>query len=187
RGAAPAASGFARRPDCATVIAMTPSDVARAHGRRVPSIIVHGGAGAVVADADELRLGMRAAVLAGWAVLAAGGRALDAVEAAVRRLEDDECFNAGRGSVLTEAGTVEMDASIMDGERLACGAVAAVSRVANPITLARRILDDGRHVLLVGDGAHAFARAAGVPDCEPASLITSRQQARLAERVAGMA
>ena len=161
---------------------MTPSDVARAHGRRVPSIIVHGGAGAAVADADELRLGMRTAVSAGWAVLAAGGRALDAVEAAVRSLEDDPRFNAGRGSALTEDGTIEMDASIMEGDRLACGAVAAVSRVANPVTLARRVLDDGRHVLLVADGAHAFARAAGVAVCDPATLVTERQRKRLAER-----
>jgi len=85
----------------------------------VPSIIVHGGAGAAVADADELRLGMRTAVSAGWAVLAVGGRALDAVEAAVRSLEDDPRFNAGRGSALTEDGTIEMDASIMEGDRLA--------------------------------------------------------------------
>src|SRR5882762_5232860 len=161
---------------------MTPSDVARAHGRRVPSIIVHGGAGAAGADADDLRLGMRAAVSAGWAVLAGGGRALDAVEAAVRSLEDDERFNAGRGSVLTEDGTVEMDASIMEGDRLGGGAVGAVSRVANPVTLARRVLDDGRHVLLVAHGAHAFARAAGLPECDPASLITERQRRRLAER-----
>jgi len=148
----------------------------------VPSIIVHGGAGAAVADADEFRPGMRAAVSAGWAVLAGGGRALDAVEAAVRSLEDDERFNAGRGAVLTEDGTVEMDASIMEGDRLGCGAVGAVSRVANPITLARRVLDDSRHVLLVAHGAHAFARAAGLPECDPASLITERQRRRLAER-----
>jgi beta-aspartyl-peptidase (threonine type) len=165
---------------------MTPSD-ARAHGRRVPSIIVHGGAGAPLARAAEFRPGVRAAVAAGWAVLAGGGRALDAVEAAVRSLENDERFNAGRGSVLTEAGTVEMDASIMEGDRLACGAVAAVSRVANPVSLARRVLDDGRHVLLVGQGAHAFARAAGLPECDPASLITERQRGRLAERIAGTA
>jgi L-asparaginase / beta-aspartyl-peptidase len=162
---------------------MTPSDVTRAHGRRVPSIIVHGGAGAAVADADELRLGMRTAVSAGWAVLAAGGRALDAVEAAVRSLEDNPRFNAGRGSALTEDGGVEMDASIMEGDRLACGAVAAVSRVANPVSLARRVLDDGRHVLLVADGAHAFARAAGVAECDPATLVTERQRKRLAERL----
>src|SRR5437870_6209893 len=157
---------------------MAPSH-SRPHGRRVPSIIVHGGAGAALENAETYRPGIRAAVAAGWAVLVAGGRALDAVEAAVRSLENDERFNAGRGSVLTSAGTVEMDASIMEGDRLACGAVAAVSRVANPITLARRVMDDERHVLLVGDGAHAFARAVGLPDCDPALLITDRQRARL--------
>jgi len=160
---------------------MTPSP-ARARGRRVPSIIVHGGAGAPLAEAAEFRPGIRAAVAAGWAMLADGGHALDAVEAAVRSLEDHERFNAGRGSVLTETGTVEMDASIMEGDRLACGAVAAVSRVANPVTLARRVLNEGRHVLLVGEGAHAFARDAGLPACDPASLVTERQRLRLAER-----
>ena len=148
---------------------------------RVPALIVHGGAGADPADGrDELRAGVGAAAHAGWRVLAEDGRALDAVEAAVRALEDHPRFNAGCGSVLTSTGTVEMDASIMEGDRLECGAVAAVNRVANPITLARRVLDEGRHVLLVAEGAHAFARAAGVPECDPASLITDRQRARLA-------
>jgi L-asparaginase / beta-aspartyl-peptidase len=156
----------------------------RGRGRRVPSIIVHGGAGAPLDSAAEFRPGIRAAVIAGWAVLSAGGRALDAVEAAVRSLEDHERFNAGRGSVLTEVGTVEMDASIMEGDRLGCGAVAAVSRVPNAVTLARRVLDDGRQVLLVAHGAHAFARNAGLPECDPASLVTERQRLRLAQRLA---
>jgi L-asparaginase / beta-aspartyl-peptidase len=130
---------------------------------------------------------MHAAVQEGWRVLAAGGRAVDAVETAVRTLEDHPRFNAGHGSVLTSAGTIEMDAGIMEGDRLACGAVGVVSRVANPITLARRVMDDGRHVLLAGGGAHAFAREAGLPDCDPATLITDRQRARLAQRVAGVA
>jgi L-asparaginase / beta-aspartyl-peptidase len=147
---------------------------------RVPALIVHGGAGADLTEAAEFRDGVRAAALAGWRVLAADGRALDAVEAAVRVLEDHPRFNAGHGSVLTSAGTVEMDASIMEGDRLACGAVAAVSRVKNPISLARHVLDEGRHVLLVGDGAHAFARVAGVPDCDPLTLVTERQRRRLA-------
>jgi beta-aspartyl-peptidase (threonine type) len=147
---------------------------------RVPALIVHGGAGADPAEAAEFRDGVRAAALAGWRVLAADGRALDAVEAAVRVLEDHPRFNAGHGSVLTSAGTVEMDASIMEGDRLACGAVAAVSRVKNPISLARHVLDEGRHVLLVGDGAHAFARVTGVPDCDPLTLVTERQRRRLA-------
>jgi beta-aspartyl-peptidase (threonine type) len=126
-----------------------------------------------------LRAGVAAAALAGWRALGGGGRALDAVEAAVRVLEDHPRFNAGRGSVLTSAGTIEMDASIMEGDRLACGAVAAVSRGANPVTLARRVMEDERHVLLVADGAHAFARAVGLPDCDPALLITDRQRIRL--------
>src|SRR6266852_6652036 len=146
---------------------------------RVPSIIVHGGAGADPKDdPDDLRDGMRAAVEAGWLILRDGGRALDSVEAAVRALEDHPRFNAGRGSVLTSAGTVEMDASIMDGDRLRCGAVGAVSRVANPIALARRVLDDGRHVLLVSEGAASFARSAGLSLCAPEDLITDRQRRR---------
>lgn len=149
--------------------------------RRVPAVIVHGGAGADPADApDELRAGMRTALDAAWAVLAASGSALDAVEAAVRALEDHPRFNAGRGAVLTLDGTVELDASIMEGDQLRCGAVAAVSRIANPVSLARRVLEDGRHVLMVGDGALAFARAHGVPECDPGELITDRQRARWA-------
>jgi L-asparaginase / beta-aspartyl-peptidase len=151
----------------------------RAPTTRVPTIIVHGGAGADPADGrDELREGMRAAALAGWRILAAGGSALDAVESTVRALEDHPRFNAGRGSVLTREGTVEMDASIMEGDRLQCGAVAAVPRIANPITLARRVLEAGRHVLLVGEGALAFARSAGVPECDAAELVTERQRRR---------
>ena len=146
---------------------------------RVPSIIVHGGAGADPKDGPgELREGMWAAVEAGWRILIDGGQALDAVEAAVRALEDHPRFNAGRGSVLTSAGGVEMDASIMDGDHLTCGAVGAVTRVANPISLARRVLDDGRHVLLVSEGAEAFARMAGVVGCAPEALITERQRRR---------
>jgi len=155
-----------------------PSPADRAPATRVPTIIVHGGAGADPAEARELRQGVRAAALAGWRVLSASGAALDAVESAVRVLEDDERFNAGRGSVLTRDGTVEMDASIMEGDRLQCGAVGAVARVANPITLARRVLDTRRHVLLVGDGALAFARAVGIPECDPATLVTDHQRKR---------
>jgi len=145
----------------------------------VPALVVHGGAGADPGEGlEELRAGLRAAVLAGWRILARAGRALDAVEAAVRALEDHPRFNAGRGAVLTREGTVELDASIMEGDGLRCGAVAAVTGVANPVTLARRVLEDGRHVLLVAEGARAFARAAGLPECEPEALITDRQRRR---------
>ena len=149
----------------------------------MPALIIHGGAGADPREGrDELRRGMRAAALAGWRVLSSDGTALDAVEAAVRALEDDPQFNAGRGSVLNRDGMVEMDASIMEGDRLQCGAVAAVPRVSNPVTLARRVLDASRHVLLVGDGALAFARSSGIAECDPATLITDRQRKRHAER-----
>jgi len=162
-----------------------PPSADRSATTRVPTIILHGGAGADPGEGrDELRRGMHAAALAGWRVLSAGGAALDAVEAAVRVLEDDPGFNAGRGSVLNRDGLVELDASIMEGDRLQCGAVAAVPRVANPITLARRILDEGRHVLLVGEGALAFARSAGIAECDPAALVTDRQRRRHAERAA---
>jgi beta-aspartyl-peptidase (threonine type) len=152
---------------------------------RVPALIVHGGAGADPGGREELRAGMREAVLAGWRALAAGGTALDAVEAAVRSLEDHPRFNAGRGSVLTSEGTVETDASIMEGDRLRNGAVAAVSGVRNPITLARRILEDGHHSLFVGPGATARARALGIEMCNPAELITEHQRRRLALVQAG--
>jgi L-asparaginase / beta-aspartyl-peptidase len=152
---------------------------------RVPALIVHGGAGADPGGRAELRDGMRDAVGAGWRALAEGGTSLDAVEAAVRSLEDHPRFNAGRGSVLTSAGTVETDASIMEGDGLRNGAVGAVSGVRNPVTLARRILDDGRHSFLVGDGALARARALGVPLCDPAELVTEHQRRRLAALQAG--
>ncbi len=161
--------------------------MARVPGRgsrsRVPALVLHGGAGADPGeDRREVGDGLRAAAWAGWRLLAGGGSALDAVEAAVRVLEDHPRFNAGRGAVLTSAGTVELDASIMEGDRLRCGAVGAVTRIANPVTLARRVLEDGRHVLLVGTGALEFARAAGLPECEPEALVTERQRRRWAER-----
>lgn len=146
---------------------------------RVPALIVHGGAAADPGGRDELRSGMRDAVVAGWRAFAAGGTALDAVESAVRSLEDHPRFNAGRGSVLTSAGTVETDASIMEGDQLRNGAVAAVSGVRNPVTLARRILEDGRHCFFVGPGAAARARALGVPVCDPTDLVTDHQRRRL--------
>ena len=147
---------------------------------RAPALVVHGGAGAdPTEEPDELREGIAGAVEAGWQVLGRGGRALDAVEAAVRALEDHPRFNAGRGSVLTTAGTVEMDASIMEGDTLGNGAVACVSEIRNPITLARRILDDGRYSFFVGAGAIDQARALGVPLCDPRELVTARQRHRL--------
>src|SRR5688500_20311052 len=117
------------------------------------AIVVHGGAGGLPRDGarvERMRSGAAAAVEAGHAVLAAGGTALDAVEAAVVVLEDDPEFIAGRGAALTEYGRVELDASVMDGEERRAGAVAAVRGVRNPVRAARAVLAAGRHVLLVG-------------------------------------
>jgi beta-aspartyl-peptidase (threonine type) len=144
----------------------------------MPAIIVHGGAGTVE---DERRAacvaGCEAGARAGFAVLAGGGSALDAVEAAVRVLEDDPEFNAGYGSVLNRLGIVEVDASIMDGD-LRAGAVAAVPWMRHPVTLARRLLDDGEHVLLMGGGALLYAREVGLAADPPETMIAPRARAR---------
>jgi beta-aspartyl-peptidase (threonine type) len=140
------------------------------------AIIVHGGAWDIPAALHEEHLaGCRAAAERGWAILSGGGSALDAVEAAVRIMEDHPVFDAGRGSHLNADGVVELDAGMMDGATLAAGAVAAVRRIANPISLARRVLHDSPHVFLVGSGAERFAVQAGIPLCDPADLIVPRE------------
>ena len=147
---------------------------------RVPALLIHGGAGADPASGpEELRLGISAAVGAGWAVLREGGGAVAAVEAAVRAMEDNPRFNAGRGSVLTADGTVEMDASIMEGDALRNGAVACVTATRHPVTLARLIMEEGRHSLFVGEGAMARARALGVSECDPEELVTDARRQQL--------
>jgi beta-aspartyl-peptidase (threonine type) len=151
----------------------------------VPALIAHGGAGADPGDRETYRTALREALAAGWAHIAQGGSALDAVEACIVAMEDHPRLNAGFGSALTDAATVECDASIMEGEHLAAGAIGAVSGVRNPIRLARAVLEDGRHILLVGEGARAFAQGAGVPLCDPGSLVTERQRARLQAHLAG--
>jgi beta-aspartyl-peptidase (threonine type) len=127
------------------------------------SLAIHGGAGAVTketisAEQDPLfRKGLRNALDAGTAILSTGGSALDAVEAAVRTLENDPLFNAGRGAVYTKKGIHEMDASIMDGSNLKAGAVAGVRNIKNPVSLARKVMEESGHVLLSGKGANEFA------------------------------
>ena len=108
----------------------------------------------------------------GQAILEQGGSALDAVTEAVLRLEECPLFNAGKGAVFTHAGTHELDASIMDGRTLAAGAVACVKSLRNPILAARHVMEDGRHVLLVGEGAEAFARSAGLEIVSPEYYFT---------------
>lgn len=148
-----------------------------------PAIIVHGGAGRIGEDRlQTCQDGCREAALQGWQALRDGASALDSVELAVTLLEDNPEFNAGIGSVLNRLGEVETDASIMDGANLAAGAVGAVHGIRNPIRLARAVLEDGRYVLLVGDGAQAFARNSGIPACAPEELITPAQRRRWTEQ-----
>ena len=126
------------------------------------AIAVHGGAG-VMRRLTPMQQsmyceGLTRALDAGYEVLARGGASLDAVSAAVVALEDDPLFNAGRGAVYNAAGKHELDASIMDGATLRAGAVAAVSRIRNPVLAARAVMEKSPHVLLVGKGAEQFAR-----------------------------
>src|SRR4051794_33402438 len=141
-----------------------------------PAIAVHGGAGVWPAERHAAaRAGAARAVAAGFVVLAAGGPALEAGQAAVVVLEDDPTFNAGHGAALTEEGGVELDAAIMRGGDRAAGAVAALRGIRHPVLAARAVLEEGRHVLLAGEAAAAWARAAGVPEASEAWLATPAQ------------
>jgi beta-aspartyl-peptidase (threonine type) len=145
------------------------------------AIVVHGGAGTWPADAHErARDGVRRAVEAGHAVLTAGGDALAAVQAAVIVLEDDPGFNAGRGAALNEEGAIGLDASIMRGSDRAAGAVAAITGIRNPVTAARAVLEEGRHVMLVGDSASAYARETGLAT-EPEAWFHTEDRRRAFE------
>jgi beta-aspartyl-peptidase (threonine type) len=164
------------------------------HRPRHSAIIVHGGAGDRPPESvnsgggENARLaGARRACAAGAEILSRGGSALDAVEAAVRILEDDPLFNAGTGACLTSAGDVELDASIMDGEALRCGAVAVVKDVRNPISLARAVMERTAHVMLAGPAASAFAREAGIPPWPNELLVTAAQRERWEAARAGAA
>jgi L-asparaginase / beta-aspartyl-peptidase len=137
------------------------------------------------AEADAAgRAGLSAALEAGSAILRTGGSALDAVEAAVKVLEDDPTFNAGRGSVFTAEGHVECDAAIMDGEALDAGAVAGLRTTRYPIALAREVMTNSAHVFLTGAGAEAFGRAHGIEAAEPSWFETSERRRQLDEILA---
>jgi beta-aspartyl-peptidase (threonine type) len=142
-------------------------------------ILVHGGAGDHHPGEDPQPAidGCLAAARVGHAVLARGGSALDAVIVAVLALEDDPLFNAGTGSTLNADGEVECDASVMTGD-LCAGAVGAVKGIKNPVALARLVMENTRHVLLVADGAHRFAKGQGMPFVDPQSMITDRARTR---------
>lgn len=150
------------------------------------AIIVHGGAWAPPGpEIAPHRDGVAWAVRAGWEVLKQGGSAVDAVETAVKLMESDPTFNAGRGANLNSAGDVELDAAIMEGGTLRAGAVASVRGVEHPVELARRVMERTHHVLLVGAGAYQFAVAQEIATCDPASLIVPRERARWEKSRAG--
>lgn len=148
------------------------------------AIVVHGGAGMLDKDMSEemqaaYRAGLTTAIDAGKRVLASGGSSLDAVEAAVRTFEDNELFNAGKGAVLTRAGTCELDASIMEGRTLKCGAVAGAKTVQHPISFARQIMERTPHILFTGEGAERLAGEFGVERVDPSYFITPRRKEQL--------
>ena len=150
------------------------------------AIAIHGGAGSAPSDftADQniaRHDGLKKALEAGQEILAGGGTALSAVEAVIRILEDDPLFNAGRGAVLNAEGSCELDASIMDGRNKACGAVAGTTVARNPISLARLVMTDTRHVLLAAGGADAFAKEKGVPVVPRDYFVTEEQKERWEE------
>lgn len=153
------------------------------------ALVAHGGAGVI--ERAQLRPEQEAAYReamaltaeAGAAVLKAGGGALDAVEAAVRLMEDDPLFNAGRGAVFTAEGAIELDASVMDGATLGAGAVAGLTRTRHPIAAARAVMEHSPHVFLGGEGAEAFARSRGLDAVDPAFFFTERRWRSLAREL----
>jgi L-asparaginase / beta-aspartyl-peptidase len=156
-----------------------------------PVLLIHGGAWAMPDDAITAHeVGIANALAAGYALLEQGATAVDAVEAAVAIMEDDDTFDAGRGSFLTQDGRVQMDALLMNGENLRTGGVACVERLRNPIRAARLVLDKSPHVYFVGTGAERFARQNGMALCDNMDLVVRREQERLykaqADELAGL-
>ncbi len=149
---------------------------------RPPVLLVHGGAWDIPNELlQDCENGVRQAVRTGYALLERGASALDAAESAVAVLEDDEVFDAGRGSVLTRDGRVQMDALLMDGATLRAGGVACVERLKNPIHAARLVLEKSPHVYLMGAGAEEFAKEHGTPWIENSELVVDRERKRLQE------
>src|SRR3954469_23394094 len=154
-------------------------------------LVVHGGAGSMRPgrlDPEQDRCardGLEAALAAGSAILEKREAAVDAVEAAVRVLEEDPCFNAGRGSVLTATGCSELDAAIMDGRTRSAGAVAGLRTTRAPVSLARLLMERGPHVFLSGRGADDFARGHGLEQVENAWFELPERRRQLDEIMAG--
>jgi beta-aspartyl-peptidase (threonine type) len=148
--------------------------------KRAPVLLIHGGAWAMPdEDVAAHERGIALALDAGWAVLGSGGTAVEAVESAVAVMEDDEAFDAGRGSFLTNDGRVQLDALLMNGADLRTGGVACVEHLRNPIRAARLVLEKSPHVYFVGVGAERFATSHGMRLCDNMELVTEREQKRL--------
>ncbi|XP_075454225.1 isoaspartyl peptidase/L-asparaginase-like [Ascaphus truei] len=138
-----------------------------------PIMLVHGGAWAIPDDlAESSKIGVKNAAKCGYSILANGGSAMQAVESAVRILEDNNVFDAGHGAVLNADGDVELDAIIMDGKTLAAGAVSCIKNISNPITFARSILEKTPHTMLTGEGANRFAEKLGIARIPTKELVT---------------
>ncbi len=145
-----------------------------------PVLVVHGGAWAMPDEMVDAHIrGVNNAMAAGWRVLERGGSAVDAVEEAVVVMEDDETFDAGRGSFLNRDGKVQLDALIMDGATLRAGGVGCVERLRNPVRAARKILSESSHVYFVAEGAERFAAEHGIPLCKNEDLVIPREVERL--------
>ena len=145
-----------------------------------PTLLIHGGAWAMPDDAvGSHERGIAAALQAGWSALSRGGSAVDAVEAAITVMEDDDTFDAGKGSFLTRDGRVQLDALMMNGADLRAGGVACVERLRNPIQAARLVLDKSSHVYFVGTGAERFATQHGMRLVDNTELIVARERDRL--------
>jgi len=150
--------------------------------RQLPVLVVHGGAWAIPDDVIDGHLnGVNQALAEGWRVLERGGKALDAVQSAIVAMEEDETFDAGRGSFLTRDGRVQLDALMMDGATMRAGGVGCVERIRNPIKAARLVLDDSPHVYFVGEGAERFAQEHGMALCRNEELVIEREFKRLKE------
>jgi beta-aspartyl-peptidase (threonine type) len=165
------------------------SSPAAAADRPKWAIVVHGGAGII--ERKEMsketeaayRAAMAAALKRGSDVLAGGGSAMDAIQAVITGMEDDPLFNTGKGAVFTAAGKVELDAAIMDGKTLNAGAVAGVTTTRHPILLARKVMEKSGHVMLIGQGADAFAKAQGLEQVDNSFFYTARRWTALEEEL----
>ena len=147
---------------------------------QTPVLVVHGGAWAIPDDMVEAHLrGVRDALNTGWRLLERGGTAMDAIEAAITAMEDDETFDAGRGSFLTRDGRVQLDALMMDGATLRAGGVGCVERIRNPIQAARLVLAQSPQVYFVAEGAERFAQEHGMKLCRNEELVIEREVERL--------